>query len=562
MPLVPETFVTKDASTMAETPRPAAAAPSRLQSVLFWALAVLCCVWVLSLPNFPAQDAPAHRYYAEIASKILHGDAATMQSYSIRHPFPPYGSQVAALIGLSHWVSVDTADEIFVCLIVLATALGVRLCCTYLGPGGGWVSFGVFPLLFHWSLLMGFMNYSLGLGLMLINFGLWLRATDGRRAAWAGFVLLALLLTVTHPVALLLLLMLCGWDLGSQMLDRKLRGASLLPPRLTAQVLSLGLLCLLILYPVLITNKVKGAEAGHAAFRFRAYGSDLLLYGLAPYARHSYAPLILLYKLALYVILFGGFAVGLRGVAARWRERRLLRTDYLLPVGLLFYIGLPLISDTVNGSVFFATRMLIVPWFIALLVASRWTPLPGTTRLLPVAAFAMWLIALLPAQAFIAPAARQVAAVERLPLPARAHVLMLASPIGGPQSPGLETSPLIWAPMLAVVQHDDVMVNSPWLDLGIYPITTGTDPRMLMHIVPTVQDQHDLVKHDGDLRFLPTAVQDKALDAVDVVVVSGKSAPGEGPIPTLTPAQAAAFHCTPSYVYQVCDRTQPGQSGQ
>ncbi len=85
------------------------------------------------------------------------------------------------MVLLSRLMDIDLADKLFVCLIAVCTAVGIRWSCVSLGPGGKWASLFVFPLLLHWPLMMGFMNYSLGLGLLFVIYGCWLRATrDGQ----------------------------------------------------------------------------------------------------------------------------------------------------------------------------------------------------------------------------------------------------------------------------------------------------------------------------------------------------------------------------------------------
>jgi len=109
-------------------------------------------------------------------------------------------------------MDVDLAEKLFVCIIMIVTAVGVRFCCRRMGPSGSWASLFIFPLLFHWPLIMGFMNYSFALGLMLLCFGFWLRAETDSLWWWLAFALTVPLLTLSHPVPLLMLLLLCGYD--------------------------------------------------------------------------------------------------------------------------------------------------------------------------------------------------------------------------------------------------------------------------------------------------------------------------------------------------------------
>ena len=87
---------------------------SRAVSLLFAALVVLVCCWVLSLPLFPTQDGPMHKYYVHAIASLLSG-SHSYQAYSIRHPFPPYAIHYAILLGLTRIFSFSLAEKILVC---------------------------------------------------------------------------------------------------------------------------------------------------------------------------------------------------------------------------------------------------------------------------------------------------------------------------------------------------------------------------------------------------------------------------------------------------------------
>jgi hypothetical protein len=156
---------------------------------LFFSLLACMCGWILSLPLFPSQDGASHKYYAWVVQHVLAGDSWITKTYDIRRPIPPYASQSMILVGLAKKMSLDMADKMFVCLVVLSTALGMRWCCTRLGQAGQWISLFSFPLLLSWSLVKGFMNYSLGVGLMLLIYACWMRAAEGR-TYWLPFGIL------------------------------------------------------------------------------------------------------------------------------------------------------------------------------------------------------------------------------------------------------------------------------------------------------------------------------------------------------------------------------------
>src|ERR1700761_8056475 len=116
--------------------------------VLFAVLVTLFCLWALSLPLFPTQDGPMHKYYVHAISSLLSGSHA-YEAYTIRHPFPPYATHYALLMGLTRVVSFDTAEKILICLIFVCTACSVRYCARAMGPAGDWLSLCAVPLVLH-----------------------------------------------------------------------------------------------------------------------------------------------------------------------------------------------------------------------------------------------------------------------------------------------------------------------------------------------------------------------------------------------------------------------------
>src|SRR6202034_3758938 len=151
------------------------------------------------------QDGPMHKYYVHVLASLLSGSRA-YGAYEIRHPFPPYATHYVVLLGLTRYVLFDLAEKVLICLIFVCTAYGFRYCARSLGPSGDLLSLCMIPLVLHWSLVMGFLNYSLAVGLFFLAAGLWCRAATGGLRLWLFFALVSFLLALTHPVPLLLLL--------------------------------------------------------------------------------------------------------------------------------------------------------------------------------------------------------------------------------------------------------------------------------------------------------------------------------------------------------------------
>src|ERR1700744_3345714 len=65
---------------------------AKFSSVLLSGLVLVFCVWALSLPLFPTQDGPMHKYYVHVLASLLSGGQSN-SAYVIRHPFPHYATQ-------------------------------------------------------------------------------------------------------------------------------------------------------------------------------------------------------------------------------------------------------------------------------------------------------------------------------------------------------------------------------------------------------------------------------------------------------------------------------------
>jgi hypothetical protein len=118
----------------------------RLSAILFGLLVAAFCAWVLSLPVFPSNDGPAHKFYAGVLGAEIFGDRYG-DAFRMRLPVPPYASQDYILALTSRVMDINLGEKLFVCLVIAGTAFAVRLCCVQMGPSGGWASLFVMPLL-------------------------------------------------------------------------------------------------------------------------------------------------------------------------------------------------------------------------------------------------------------------------------------------------------------------------------------------------------------------------------------------------------------------------------
>lgn len=194
-------------------------------------LAVLAGVWLLSVvplalaPYPPLQDYPFHiaRMYV-----LAHRDEVPVfqEAYELKSFLIPNVGMDLVVLGLSNVVSVQLAGRIFIALVFLGILGG----CSFLS----WSlvrRVTLWPLacaifLYNWIFLYGFLNYLLGLAVMLWGVGAWIameESAPGRRVAVA--VLFGLLLFFCHLSAFgVYAILISGYEL-----DRRVRGQGLSP---------------------------------------------------------------------------------------------------------------------------------------------------------------------------------------------------------------------------------------------------------------------------------------------------------------------------------------------
>ena len=412
--------------------------------------------------------------------------------------------------------------------------------------------------------MMGFMNFSLGLGLMFLCFAMWLHADkEGAGPAWlAPFALTVLLLTFTHPVPLLMLLLLCGYDLLTlSVCGRKARPirSRVLAARLSAMII----LCCALAYPVLSQNAARSSkDVAHSVFELHTYVNEGLLFGLSPYFRHSSGlSIVNLYRATMWSVLLGALLFGGRGLLRRFRDGMAERSDFMLVGAVLLLLMIPIMPDTVNGATHFFIRMQVVGWILALFGASRIALSRRGSLVATAVSVAFAAVALLPAELLVRPAARQIAALDHLRLPEHTHGLMLLLESVGDKSKAvipdedraLAANIYVWSSMVPMLHAHDIPVNSPWLDATYLALGPGRDPDLLYNIVGNVREQQDIDQHDGDLRKITPEQRAQALAAADFVFAVRNDATQVDLSPQLG-SLTNAFTCSTRDWYLLCLR--------
>jgi hypothetical protein len=519
---------------------------TKSSSILFAVLTLIFCAWALSLPLFPTQDGPMHKYYVHAIASLLSG-SQDYRAYVIRHPFPPYATHYAVLLGLTRLVSFDLAEKLLICGIFLCTAYGFRYCARSLGPSGDLLSLAMIPIVLHWSLVMGFLNYSLAVGLFFLAAGLWVRAADGQLRLWILFAVVSFLLAFTHPIPLLLLIVFCGLDLFIRLLQD---GFSLRGYRWLFTGLAIPILCFL--YPLASVDRSRSAANLHQfGLHKDTVISSLALFGISPFDTRARNLWINGYRLGLYALLLGCLALATAGFLSRWRARQLRPSDSMLVLAVAILLAVPILPSAMNGSDFFAQRLMIFPWLGAIAAASGFAAPQRLRRIAPLFAVALTLITLVPAEIFFRPVARQLLALEKQPLPQHLGALAILDPAmlkAVRVQHQLGFNPYLWSGALPLLQANDVMLNSPFMDQKITPLMSAAGGNLLIDQMPSPEEAERLINGNINLQALPAATRSELLASTGLVVFVGTPADLSQGMTPLT----ARYQCTSYTWYLVC----------
>jgi hypothetical protein len=533
----------------------------KLTPVLFAGLVLVFCTWALSLPLFPTQDGPMHKYYVHAIASILSG-SHSYNAYVIRHPFPPYATHYALLLGLTKVLSFDNSEKLLICVIFVCTAYGFRYCARSLGPSGGLLSLLMIPLVLHWSLVMGFLNYSLAVGLFFLAAGLWCRAATGQVRLWLFFSIVSFLLALTHPVPLLLLIAFASLDLlirviQSYSLSRQRRNSHFSLRDYRWQFVGLAIACLSFLYPLASVDRSRSvSNLRGTALHKDALISSLALFGISPFDTRSKNIFINGYRLGLYALLLACLGLAAAGFLGRWRSRQLRPSDSMLIGSVTILFAIPVLPQSMNGSDYFSQRLMIFPWLGAIAAASSYAAPRRLVGIAPFFAVFLALITLLPAETFIRPVSHQLVALENQPLPEHSQGLAILDPAmlkAVRVQHQLGFNPYLWSGVLPFLHADDVMLNSPFMDQKITPLMPAPGGDLLIDHMSSAEEAERMINGNLDLPALPPATRSTLLAATRMIVFVGSPADLEqGLAPLIGNNPSANYACTNHVWYLVC----------
>jgi hypothetical protein len=550
----------------AESVRPSSLIPSKRLSLAVMSLAALLyCVWILSLPVFPTQDGPVHLYYARVMEALLfqHDPGVLPHFYTIKHMLPPYATYYYLLIAFGHFVPLVVADKLVICVYIVLFLFGLRYLAVGLGPSGNAVSMLAIPFALNWALGRGYVNFCLSLALGLWMLGLWCRVAlqpsrplNGIRLC--GFLTMAIVAVLTHPVPLILVLSFCVLELAIRVLRSWQAKEELFPRSLRHCVLAALLASATMLYVGGFTTAhlTHQSDPEHPTYLGKMLDiiDDIEDFNTVDFL--SFSPdsiLSMVRRVSLFAIFFGSVMIAWTEMRRNNRVGSWRLVDTWLMLALALWLLVPVLPPEISGARAFSQRLTIFPVLAALAAASgsMIPPLPrrlvriAGCEVVPYALAGMVLlgITLVRAQAVIAPIARESAQLENLPqLRPGVYLLLLDENFGSEldlghyqKDPGAVTyNPFLWNAARAIRSSGSILYDPPWLDHAFIPI--GTQPALK-------NDAFDLVSLENEKilrqRLMNSGkARESVLSQVDGVIIEHGMFPAPSAVDPLLAADA------------------------
>jgi hypothetical protein len=443
-------------------------------------LIALYCIWVLSMPVFPSQDGPLHLYCVEIFRQLLaHHPGVYSQTYFINRYVPPYSLYYYGLIVLGKVMSLPMADKLIVCSYFLILPLGLRSLIRTISGSADWTPLVFMPILLSWPLMMGFVNFCIATGFACFALSAWCRnrdqlPTQSSHKLRLQFLFWLILILLTHPVPWIFVLAFCFFDLSLRLL--RLRAAS--DPAVSRRAFRADLItaligCLGYLYlrhfntplppndpitPVPLIPRTIQNSFDYLRTR-----------GLTLYAG-THGP-ALFYRLGITLLFAAALIIGLRYGLPLLRERNWSSAVSWLFFGALFLIVLPSIPTELNGSYYFAWRLLFLLFLCVVVASSIAMERPGPIRsALLVIAFFTTILNIWLAFRLISPEACAIATIRNAPLVSTDKPGLVMWPAGGWRPTDLTFNPEEWGAANYFREHNLVLYNTSWIYVQIIPI--------------------------------------------------------------------------------------------
>lgn len=541
---------------------------SRIAWMLQIGLVMAYCAWVLSMPVFPSQDGPLHLYCVEVFRQLLfHRPGVYSETYYISRYLPPYSLYYYGLVALGRVVTLEMADKIIVCSFFVVFLLGVRSLMRTVSGKADWAPLLVAPVLLSWPLVMGFVNFCIATGFACFALSSWCRnqGRPGFRARLPFLLWLAAIL-LTHPVPWMFVLAFCFFDLGVRLIrfrkaEDPLLGRALLGHfRADLAVTLAG--CLGYLYLRRFPAKLPARESydpGPVPY-VHQIGLNVVDYlrtrGLTVFTGVSGWALVS--RLGVTLMFAAAMITATVFAARSLRSRQWNWPMMWVTFAALFAVVLPFVPVTLNGSFYFAWRLMLLLYLSVAVAASGYmASAPRVGIALAIFAVVSGLLNLGLAFQRISPTARAIASLDEAPLIRSEKPGLLTQPLGVSTPPGIAYNPEFWAGAMYFRHHNLLMFNTGWMNIEIIPIK----PRPgRLH---TVDDTYFIVTPmPGNRLFLNPEAARETLDRVGFVVTMRVNAPTQqspfaSTIGSSTPdSWAADWSCVTQPDFHLC--TPPG----
>jgi hypothetical protein len=174
------------------------------EPLAFAGLILLHLIPIWGFTYFPSQDGPAHLHNATVIRDYSHPDRPIYREYYLLdlHPDPNWLIYLI-LAGLLFLVPVLVAEKLLLTGYVILLPIALRYALQAINPASAFLSVLAFPLVYNFTLHMGFYNFAYSLPLYGFVLGYWLRHHDCLTPRTTlTLATLALLLYMAHPVSL------------------------------------------------------------------------------------------------------------------------------------------------------------------------------------------------------------------------------------------------------------------------------------------------------------------------------------------------------------------------
>jgi hypothetical protein len=161
---------------------------------------LLALVPVWATPVFPSQDGGSHLYNAHVLAALLSGDGAHYRDiYTLNLAALANWADHLVLALVTTVVAPALAEKLLLSAYVLLFSAAARYAAASIDANRAWLAHLALPLVFTFSVHMGFYNFILCFPLYFTLIGYYWRHRDGRHTAALAALLLALY--VLHPLA-------------------------------------------------------------------------------------------------------------------------------------------------------------------------------------------------------------------------------------------------------------------------------------------------------------------------------------------------------------------------